>query len=188
MKTGNGHDESSDDLAVFVRQVRARSDENATALTLLHRQGLVSNPISTLRQELDSLVRVVYLLSIRNLDRRLALIRKAVRGDRWPVRDSEMVKLTSNLHGWARSVYAFGCGFIHLSMFHDHARRDPFRALPVQERSDILAHLRYYHGGPAGEDPSFEGLLPYLPRVFGKIQSNLECYLQQLEAGKSLDD
>jgi hypothetical protein len=144
--------------------------------------------VSALRQELDSLIRVVYLLSVRDLERRDNLIRGAVRGDKWPVRDREMVELTDRLHGWAKSVYAFGCGFIHLSKFHDYARRDPFTTLPKQEQDDILAHMRYYHGGPIGENPTFEELLPYLPRVFAKIKDNLECYLQMLEAHRHIDE
>jgi hypothetical protein len=51
------------DAEIFTRQVRERSRENAESLRLLHGRGLHANVVSILRQELDSLIRVIFLLS-----------------------------------------------------------------------------------------------------------------------------
>jgi hypothetical protein len=69
-----------------------------------------------------------------------------------------------------------------LSSFHDYERRDPLLILPKDEKAAILKHMRAYHGGPTVAEPTFEDLLPYLPAVFEKVASNLECYVEKLEA------
>ena len=179
-------------LETFCRQVRARSAEHREAIQLLQSRRLLSQVISILRQELDSMVRVIYLLSIAEKPYRQQLLDASVNGARWTLKgksacitDREMVELAQSLHGWTQSVYKFGCAFIHLSSFHDYKHRDPFLALPEDERAAILMHLREYHGGPLVSDPTFEDLVPYLPKVFEKVASNLDHYVKQLEAEES---
>jgi len=172
----------------LVRQVRSRTADNRKAIALLHGGNLPGQVIGVLRQEVDSLVRVIYLLSIHDRIRRDDLIHAAVEGRTWTadgsrrrITDRDMVDLAQQLHGWTESVYSFGCAFIHLSKMHDHAHRDPFLELAEEDRSAILSHMRQYHGGPLARSPSFQDLVPYLPHVFEKIADNLECYVQKLE-------
>lgn len=99
-----------------------------------------------------------------------------------------MLELANKLQGWSESVYRFGCGFIHLSSFHDYRQRDPMKAISSEEKETILRHMRYYHGGPLNLNPTFDDLIPYLPMVFEKISANLGCYLEYLEQGKSLNE
>lgn len=73
--------------------------------------------IAMLRQELDSMVRVIYLLK-QKTDLWAALIDSCVRGDRWGisgkvVTDKDTVSLATQLHGWSATVYKFACAFIH---------------------------------------------------------------------------
>ena len=156
-------------------------------MAILAVAGLAGQMVSVLRQELDSMVRVIYLLA-QDLDRRDALIGASVRGEVWSqvgsrakVTDREMVDLVQRLQGWTQSVYKFGCAFIHLSSLHDYNDRDPLAQLPDDERKAILEHCRHYHGGPGREAECFDGLVPYLPRILDKISGNLECYLEALE-------
>lgn len=180
------------DLEAFCRQVRARSAENRQAMMAVRH--LPGQMVSILRQELDSLVRVIFLLAQEDREYRQHLIRDSVAGRRWrhtgtnrPVTDREMVELTDTLHGWTESVYAFGCAFIHLSSFHDHQTRDPLDQVSDAERASILNHLRYYHGGPTGTSPRFSDVVPFLPKVLTKIAGNLECYLKSLEKNENLE-
>jgi hypothetical protein len=177
-------------LTIFLRQVRSRSLEHQRAMQLMAGEMLAGQMVSVLRQELDSMVRVIYLLT-QSKERREALINASVRGEKWSqptsgakVTDKEMVDLAQTLQGWTQSVYKFGCAFIHLSGLHDYNDRDPLSQLPPTEREEILTHCRYYHGGPASSNASFEDLIPYLPRVLEKIAGNLECYLEALECGQ----
>lgn len=176
-------------LSIFLRQVRARSDENQRAMAVLSQSQILGQMISVLRQELDSMVRVMYLLS-QPTERRRELIEASVEGRKWLqpnsracVTDKEMVEHSETLHGWARSVYKFGCAFIHLSDLHDYNHRDPFEAISADDRASIIEHCRYYHGGPSAENVSMADFAPYLPRILEKISSNLGCYLRELESG-----
>lgn len=181
------------DIEIFCRQVRARSAEHRKAMLAV--RALPGQMVAILRQELDSLVRVVFVLSQADRSYRRRLIEGSVSGTRWsradsqkPVTDREMVDLTDSLHGWTKSVYAFGCAFIHLSHLHDHQTRDPMDQISETERDAILGHLRYYHGGPSGTSPRFSDVVPLLPAVFEKIADNLECYVTQLEKDETFDD
>ncbi|WP_131997901.1 hypothetical protein [Acidipila rosea] len=141
-----------------------------------------------LRQELDSLVRVIFLLSQADRSYRSALITDSVNGRPWTkkgakgrIRDREMVELSKYLFNWARNVYQFGCAFIHLSNFHDYATRDPMESVSKADRATIASYLNYYHSVELGPNVTFSEILPLLPKVFEKISSNLDCYLKVLE-------
>jgi len=141
------------------------------------------------------MIRVIYLLSIKDLTERQRLIRSTLSGEKWKiltargrhrdVTDREMVGLAQQLQGWTQSVYRFGCAFVHLSDFHNHLAENPFGKLPDVERQHILSHMRHYHGGPCGDDPDMKEFAAYLPQVFEKIADNLRCYLEELERGET---
>jgi len=180
-------------LSIFVRQVRSRSAENKRVMKVLGRMGAAGQMIAVLRQELDSTLRVIYLLS-QSEPRRSELVEASVSGVRWarqgsrsPVTDREMVELGNSLQGWCRSVYKFGCAFIHLSNMHDYNDRDPLTLISQEDREEILGHCRAYHGGPHGDSVTFSDLIPYLTRVFNKVSANLDCYLESLEQGDTLE-
>lgn len=174
------------DLDVFIRQIRSRSTEHKKAMSLLEDAQLYGQMVSVLRQEIDSMVRIIYLLSLK-VEQRPALIAAVINGEKWKVTDKEMVDLAQRLHGWTRSVYKFGCAFIHLSAFHDYSARDPIALLSEAERKDMLQHCRHYHGGPQGDDPTFADYVPYFPAVLEKITGNLGCYLDDLIANTDFE-
>ncbi len=66
------------ELSTFCRQVRSRSAEHRAAMHAL--RALPGQMVSVLRQELDSLVRVVFLLAQGNRRYRLQLIKASVEG------------------------------------------------------------------------------------------------------------
>lgn len=139
------------------------------------------------------MVRVIYLLEQPSA-LRADLLTSSVSGERWniptrngklkPVTDSDMVDLAQHLHGWTRNVYEFGCRFIHLSSAHDYLARDPFQALPTEERDAIAKYINRYHGH-LGKGLSvistFDDIIAYAPSVLTKISSNLEHDLKTLQ-------
>jgi hypothetical protein len=175
-----------DNTEKFCKIVRERSKENKLAIAMLSRAGLTGQIMSVLRQELDSMVRVIFLLS-RDLDERNHLINLTLSGKKWKLRnnakvtDKEMVELADTLNGWTNSVYKFGCAFVHLSSFHEYAFNDPFENLESNEINSIKTHLNNYHGFPMVTDLNMKSISPYLPLVFDKIEGNLECYVKHLE-------
>lgn len=186
-------------VKTLCEMIRKRSEENRNAIQILTNPHQVLSPLlSILRQELDSMIRVIYLLSINDLRERHRLIDSTLQGKRWKVRttkgkwrdvtDREMVDLAQTLEGWTQSVYKFGCAFVHLSDYHNHNVDNPFDKLKESERQDILSHMRYYHGGPCNDSPDVRELAWYVPQVFKKIASNMECYLKGLAEDRSLDE
>ncbi|UCQ41951.1 hypothetical protein DCF38_04120 [Edwardsiella piscicida] len=173
--------------------IRKRSAEHALAISRMN--DLPGMMASILRQELDSMVRAIYLLSEKDVTNRERLAGQTLTGEKWTslsvnnkmrtITDKEMVDLANDLQGWSKSVYKFGCAFIHLSIYHDYSEKNPFDSLGFNERSDILSHLRHYHGGPSNDNPSFSELAEYFPNVFEKISDNLVFYLECLEGNKT---
>ncbi len=162
-----------------------------------HVHDVLSPAFAIVRQELDSLVRVIYLLALKTIPERHRLIGSTLCGEKWKVQtpkgkwmdvtDRTMIDLAQQLQGWTQSVYKFGCAFVHLSDFHNHIGENPFNRLEEAERRDILSHMRHYHGGPCHDNPEMAELVVYVPQIFDKIASNLQCYLKQLEQDETLD-
>lgn len=173
----------------FCQIVTNRSNEHKSTIELLFQVKLYGQIISILRQELDSMVRCIYLLHQSQLEReRLAIM--TITGARWRdinnriITDRQMVELAEELQGWTNSVYKFGCGFIHLSNYHDPENHDPFLHLPEQEQQNIKHFMKQYHNFDFNEELNFENVKPYLHKVFIKIYDNLKCYVSELNENK----
>jgi hypothetical protein len=173
----------------FCKLLRQRSVENRRALVALSRDKVVGQIMSVLRQELDSMIRAIFLLS-QSLEERSHLINQTLNGQKWKLRnnanitDRQMVELADTLNGWTKSVYKFGCAFIHLSSFHDKTQ-DPFRNLGCDEINSVKTHLHNYHDFPITSELTMNSISPYLPMVFDKIEGNLECYIKNIEEGQT---
>jgi hypothetical protein len=177
--------------------IRTRSRENRAALMSWEDPRAVPGPaLSTLRQEVDALIRVIYLLSVKDIKARQRLIDSTLRGSPWTVRgpggrlrnvtDRDIAGLARKLRARTKSIYRFGCGFIHLSEFHHHFALDPFDKLTQGEKRDMLSHLREHHGGPAGAGLDLPELAGYALRVFEEVSGDLERCLAVLEQDGNL--
>jgi hypothetical protein len=182
----------------FCDMIRNRTGENRRAMHCFFPPHCMLSPAySILRQELDSMIRVIYLLSIKSLKERSRLIQATLHGKKWKVQtsknkwknitDRDMVQLSQKLRNWTQSVYQFGCAYIHLSDYHNYLAENPFNRLSEPERQNILSHLRNYHGGPCNDNPDIKELASYIPLIFDKIASNLDCYLKRLEQDEILE-
>lgn len=192
VKPGNSMNQQEKQVvANFERLVRSRSSENGRVVdAFAFRPNMAGTLVGKLREELDSLVRVIYLENTPDVRERLRLMSLTIAGDKWnrltsngkhaQITDRDMVDMANNLNGWSKSVYRFGCAFIHLSSFHDYGDVDPFLQLDATERQDVLKHLRDYHGGPQNQSPTFSDVVDYLPMVYLKIRDNLDCHLSNL--------
>lgn len=183
----------------FCAMVRHRSQENECAMRLMAVQCDIplSPAFSLLRQELDSMVRVIFLLS-KDKDEREKYVHELLSGKKWKVQtnpgkerlllDKDMVDLAQTLQGWTKSVYKFGCAFIHLSDFHNYFNSDPVLKLSNDELQDIVSHLSWYHGYDPKKELTLESIKAYLPMIFDKINKNLKCYIEDIENGKNIDN
>lgn len=189
----------SEAIKTLCAVIRHRSEENTCAMQLMTAQCDIplSPAFALLRQELDSMVKTVFLLSRDKLERE-KYATELLGGQRWKMKtitgkernvlDKDLVDLAQTLQGWTRSVYKFGCAFIHLSEFHNYFASNPFSNLSCTELEDIAAHLAQYHGYDPTKELSIDSIRMYIPMIFDKIHGNLECYIADLEAGRELDD
>lgn len=146
--------------------------------------------ISTLREELDSFIRVMYLGRIADFTERERLMTQTLSGDKWTiithngkwkqVTDKDMVNKTNELKGYISYVYKLECGFIHLSDFHNYETKNPFIKLDFSEQFDIILYLHQYHNYPRDRLLTVESIAPFIPNVFEKISTNLDCYFDAI--------
>lgn len=180
-------------ISIFCRMVRKRSVENNTAFQLLINQNVdVYSPlVSLLRQELDSMIRVIFLLNIKNLQEIERLVALTINGEMWHtinsgkktiITDKAMVDIANDLQGWTKYVYKFGCAFIHLSSYHNRFSVEPLTQLDDQDLNAIKKYIEQYHGQCESATVSIQDILHYLPNIFNKITSNLECHVSDLGA------
>lgn len=180
-------------LEKFCTIVKKRSIENSKSIKLQIENDLYGAACATLRQELDSMVRVLFLLSKERIIREHLLnqffneeINKRWKLDGKTVFDRLMVDKASYIHGWASMVYDFCNAFIHLSSFHYYLEDDPFLFYEQEDLQDIKRYMIQNHSFPAEKDITFESMKPYLLNIFNKINDNLDSYLQQLENNPQL--
>ena len=99
----------------FCTVIRRRSKENQEAMNALFAIGLPLSPaFSILRQELDSMVRVIFLLNNENLEERAFYINELMKGRKWyiktengksrPLQDRDMVEISINFQGWVNYI------------------------------------------------------------------------------------
>lgn len=170
----------------FIRLTKDRSSDNLTAIISLHEQQLYGQALAILRQELDSLIRVCYLLTISDQVERLRLIEDTLNGQKWRVNnkvltDREMVTTATHYNHWAPEVYEFGNAFTHLTNFHDFRTTDPLQQLDNSKKALIIHYLNSYHQYPTNQELTFQSFIPYILRVAQKVSGNLGGYLEDLE-------
>lgn len=175
----------------FCEIIKKRSEENKSAIDMLFVSKHYGQVMSILRQELDSMVRCIYLLN-RTPQERERIIQQTLDGERWKsangaiITDKSMVDIANNLSGWTNSVYKFGCAFIHLSNFHDYENYDIFQTIDAVERENIKQFMNGYYNYELNEELTFDTVKPYLFKVFMKIYDNLKCYITYLEHNRPL--
>lgn len=170
----------------FIELIKNRSKENAESLKDDFAQRRIGKCLETLRTELDSFIRVMFLGRISDINERERLMQQTLSGDKWTtlthigkwkqVTDKDMVDKANELFGYVHYVYKFGCGFIHLSDFHNYATKNPFDKLNDIEKADVKKYLNQYHSFPLDNELTVENITNYIPNVFEKISSNLTCY------------
>ena len=174
----------------FIELIKNRTKENAESLIDDFAKRRIGKCLETLRTELDSFIRVMYLGRISDINERERLIQQTLSGEKWTVlthnnkwkqvTDKDMVDKADELLGYVHYVYKFGCGFIHLSDFHNYETTNPFDRLNETEKADVKNYLNQYHHFPIDNELTVGSVKNYIPNVFEKISSNLTCYFWKI--------
>lgn len=136
----------SENAVTFCRMIEERSREHHEAMRVALAKGWLAITSSVLRMELDSMIRIIWLL--RHPDTREQILASCVAGQgfsegRKRISDSEMAKCATRENDWVQAVYRFGNTFVHLTNAHDYAVHDPFRA--YEHRDEGIEFLNRYH-------------------------------------------
>jgi hypothetical protein len=176
------------DIDTFCRAVGARSQEHRQAMQVAVDQGWWAITGSVLRMELDSMIRVIYLL--RRPASRDRILASCVAGQGFRdggrrIPDSDMLAVAIGHEPWVKSVYEFGNKFVHLTDAHDYAEVDPFRN--YKDKDQVIDYLRQYQGQtipglPLDGGSTMREIAAYAPDVLNKISSNLGSYIDNLRA------
>lgn len=184
-------------LERFLEQVEARTIENQKSFELLYENECFGVCIGIIRQEIDTLLRVSYLIDwskgYKLRENAYDLIKSSVELGEWKyqnnhkkmvqIRDREMLLEG----GWEEVVYKFGCGLIHLSNKHLYKTSDPIVNLSDQEKEKIIHYLSYYHNYEK-IDLNMLDIIEYLPKIYEKIYSNIEGYIEEIIEISKQDD
>ncbi|MGH3191250.1 MAG: hypothetical protein ACRDPY_22370 [Streptosporangiaceae bacterium] len=176
----------SENADTFCRMVEARSREHREAMQVALDKGWLAIAGSVLRMELDSMIRVIWLL--HHPDTREQILASCIAGEgfsegRTRVSDHRMAKDATEVNGWVQAVYDFGNTFVHLTNAHDYAVLDPFQT--YEHRGEVIRFLNNYHRGkvpgvPVNDSSTLRDLAAYAPYVLEKITSNLDLYVREL--------
>lgn len=176
-------------LEKFIAQVQARSAENQKSFELLYKHECYGVCIGIIRQELDSLQRVSYLIDWDNgyqfRQNAFDLVSNNVQIGEWvflnangkkqKVRDIDMLQTG----GWEAVVYNFGCGLVHLTDKHLYRDFDPIVKMRDEEKQLTIEYLKKYHGFDKRE-VNMNDIIQYLPKIYKKIYENIECNLEEI--------
>jgi len=176
-------------LEKFIAQVQARSAENQKSFELLYKHECYGVCIGIIRQELDSLQRVSYLIDWDNgyqfRQNAFDLVSNNVQIGEWvflnangkkqKVRDIDMLQTG----GWEAVVYNFGCGQVHLTDKHLYRDFDPVVKMRDEEKQLTIEYLKKYHGFDKRE-VDMNDIIQYLPKIYKKIYENIECNLEEI--------
>ena len=176
-------------VEAFISTIEARSTEHHEAMTHAVQHTWWAIAGSVLRLELDSMIRVIYLIH-QPRDRRNRILTACLTGKGFKdgthrIPDREMIETARNDNGWVRTVYDFGNKFIHLTDAHNYAdpKADPFKN--YEDREDVIKYLNSYHTGTMhgqrlDDTATFNDITPYAPHVLSKITSNINSYTRNL--------
>ena len=176
-------------MTQYAAIVTSRSNEHRRVLAALENVDARSIVFGVLRQELDSYIRVLYLLSV-DTEERIHLLKQSLEGKKWThlnkrsrITDRDMVEHSNRLDGWSRNVYEFGCAFIHLSTFHKEGDHILYADESEAEVEKVRNHIMFYHDVEIEIPIRLQQILEIAPQIFGKITDNLEGDLKALIKG-----
>lgn len=174
-------------LNEFKKSLATRSNSNYNAFVLLLENQMYDQAISIMRSELDSFVRVMYLLE--HGERKYAFIKQTFSMELWKDKQGLVTdkKLLSNksLFGWERLIYDFGCYFLHLSYYHGLEYNKMVDTWGTKTKTQVRTYLYQYHGYKIEnfyipDNYNFDDIIFILPDVMKKITGNLKFFIEKL--------
>jgi hypothetical protein len=166
-----------------------RLEENMKSFKLLFGMKHYGNCISIMCQELDQIIRLLFLLNSNAAAKKL-FIYSSINSHKWYIvnkenkkeyiTDENLLKFTETLSGWDKSIYEFGFSFKNLTTSFNYGSRDPIKSMSETDREKLYNYIREYHNKDFVSDFSLDDLIPVLPLIIEEISRNLKNYMSKL--------
>jgi|SRR5208282_4151651 len=173
----------------YKKLISHRMQENMKSFKLLFNIKHYGNCISIMCQELDQLIRLLFLLN-SNSDEKKQFMYSAINSQRWYiinnenkkeyVTDETLLKFAETLNDWDRSIYEFGFSFNDLSTNFNYGSRDPIKSMNERNRKKLYNYVKEYHVRDFPASFSLDDLIPVLPMIIEEISSKLNKYLERI--------
>jgi hypothetical protein len=166
-----------------------RLAENMKSFKLLFGMQHYGNCISIMCQELDQIIRILFLLN-SNFEERKGFIQASIDSHKWSIKNKEnkrefindemLLHFAGTLEGWDRGIYEFGIAFKNLSNNFNYGSRDPIKSMGEAERLQLSRYIQNFHQGDFPGDFTLETLIPILPVIIDEISAKLKSYLDRI--------
>ncbi len=164
-------------------------EENWKSFKILFELKHYGNCISIMLQELEQVIRILYLLNQPDYIRD-QLINNSINNQKWfiidvnnkrrYIKEAEIFHFSDNLTGWEAGIIEFGSCFRNISNNYNYMSKDPIKSLNDSERNSIYKYIIEYHNKEFSNDYSITDLIPVLPMIFSKISDKIKEYIRIL--------
>jgi hypothetical protein len=175
--------------AEYIKLIKHRLDENWRSFKILYELKHYGNCITILCQELDQVLKILFLLKRRQHEKE-HLIDLTINSQKWHLQNKDnkkeyitdgiLIKFAQSLEGWEKSIYEFGFSFKSLSTNYNYLLKNPIRSLKNNEREKIHSYIQEYHIRDFSIDFTLDDLIPILPMIFELVSNNLKAYIEKL--------
>ena len=173
----------------YKKMISHRLEENIKSFKALFDIQHYGNCISIMCQELDQVIRLLFLLN-SNSDNKKLFIQSAINSQKWYVVNREnkkeyvteemIVQFAETLSGWDKSIYEFGLSFDSLSKNFNYGSKDPIKSMDDNDRNKLYKYIKEYHVKDFPDDFSINELVPVLPIIIKEISSKLNSYMNRV--------
>jgi hypothetical protein len=173
----------------YKKMINHRLEENVKSFKLLYGIKHYGNCISIMCQELDQIIRLLFLLNSSSNEKK-QFINSSINNHKWyivnslnkkeNITDKMLLKFTETLNGWDKSIYEFGFSFTSLSNNFNYGSKDPIKSMNEADRKKLSDYIIEYHIKDFPEDFSLDDLIPVLPMIIKTISSKLKSYMKKI--------
>jgi hypothetical protein len=173
----------------FKNMINSRLEENMKSFNLLFSMKHYGNCISIMCQELDQIIRLLFLLK-SNPNARKQYITSSINNQKWHITDIDnhkdyvtdklLLDFTKTLSGWDKGIYEFGFSFNSISHNYNYGSKNPINSLSASDRKVLYTYIQEYHVKSFPKDFSLDDIIPILPLIMELITINLKKYLASI--------
>jgi len=177
------------EMEEYKNLVTHRLDENLKSFNLLYGMKHYGNCISIMCQELDQIIRVLYLRNSSKIEQQ-QLMYCTITNHKWfivnrenkkeYITDEVLLRFTKTLTGWDQNIYEFGFSFKNLTNNYNYGSRDPIKSMSAADRAKLEKYISEYHVHDFKKDFTLDDLIPVLPMIIDEISAKLKSYIEKI--------